>query len=197
MADEDPWGAGDEEETPAVATSKAASKAGSKAGSKSGSKTGSKAATPKGTGTPGKNTPSRAATPTSNAGDAPGDGEPLPEAEVPPQDDPNRPRPLKLYKHWVRPKFLQYKYMYDYRTNYYNDVIDYLDKRGRGVNREVPRAQTWAERVLRTHTNPSALDYYKCQKKEDKHLIQTIAATIRTHNYHTKAYINRKYSSIM
>lgn len=51
-----------------------------------------------------------------------------------------------------RPKFLQYRYMYDYRTNYYDDVIDYLDKRGRGVNREVPRAQTWAERVLRTHT---------------------------------------------
>lgn len=98
MADEDPWGAADEEETPVVA-SKPASKAASKAGSKAGSKTGSKAGTPKGTGA--VNTPSRAATPTSNAGDAPADGE-LPEAEVPPQDDPNRPRPLKLYKHWVR-----------------------------------------------------------------------------------------------
>lgn len=93
MADEDPWGAGDEEETPAAptASSKPASKSTSKAGSKSGSKAGT-----------GKNTPTRSATPTSNAGDAPGDGEPLPEAEVPPQDDPNRPRPLQLYKHWVR-----------------------------------------------------------------------------------------------
>lgn len=45
--------------------------------------------------------------------------------------------------------------------------------------------------------SPSALDHYKAQKKEDHHLIQTIAATIRTHNYHTKAYINRKYSSVM
>lgn len=51
-----------------------------------------------------------------------------------------------------RPKFLQYRYMYDYRTNYYNDVIEYLDKRAKGINCEPPRAQTWAERVLRTHT---------------------------------------------
>lgn len=42
--------------------------------------------------------------------------------------------------------------MYDYRTNYYDDVINYLDKRSRGAKVEVPRAQTWAERVLRTHT---------------------------------------------
>lgn len=50
-----------------------------------------------------------------------------------------------------RPRFLQYNYMYDYRRNYYNDVIDYLDMRNRGLKPEVPRAQTWAERVLRTH----------------------------------------------
>lgn len=106
MADEDPWGAGDEEETPAVA-----SKPASKAASKAGSKTGSKAGTPKGTGSASKagsntgskagskaGTPSRPATPTSGVGE----GEILPEAEVPPQDDPNRPRPLQLYKHWVR-----------------------------------------------------------------------------------------------
>lgn len=42
--------------------------------------------------------------------------------------------------------------MYDYRTNYYNDVIEYLDKRAKGEKAEIPRAQTWAERVLRTHT---------------------------------------------
>lgn len=110
MADEDPWGAGDEEETPAVASkpaSKAGSKAESKAGSKATSKAGSKAATPKGSGAASKagsvsgskaGTPSRPATPTSGVGE----GEALPEAEVPPQDDPNRPRPLQLYKHWVR-----------------------------------------------------------------------------------------------
>lgn len=40
--------------------------------------------------------------------------------------------------------------MYNYRTNYYDDVIDYLDKKQVGVAREIPRPQTWAERVLRT-----------------------------------------------
>lgn len=93
MADEDPWGAGDEEEIPAAATTAPTSKSGSKSASKAGSKSASKAGT-------GKNTPSRAETPTGDA--APADGEPLPEAEVPPQEDPNRPRPVLLFKHWVR-----------------------------------------------------------------------------------------------
>lgn len=48
------------------------------------------------------------------------------------------------------PQFLQYNYMYDYRVNYYDDVINYLDRRSRGVATEIPRPQTWAERVLRT-----------------------------------------------
>lgn len=89
----------------------------------------------------------------------------------PPEDDGYR-KPVQLYRHWVRlvlhctvqhctvlylmqsalfrPKFLQYKYMYNYRTNYYDDVIDYIDKKQTGVAREIPRPQTWAERVLRT-----------------------------------------------
>jgi hypothetical protein len=40
--------------------------------------------------------------------------------------------------------------MYDYRLNYYDDVIDYLDKKDRGIKSEIPKPQTWAERVLRT-----------------------------------------------
>lgn len=117
------------------------------------------------------------------------------EAEHPAPGDDKYRKPLQLYKHWVRPKFLQYNYMYNYRTNYYDDVIDYLDKRNRGYNREIPRPQTWAERVLRT--NQSYHSESKFEKKEDHHLIQTIASSIKTHNYHTKAYINRKYSSVL
>lgn len=49
-----------------------------------------------------------------------------------------------------RPRFLQYNYMYDYRLNYYDDVIDYIDKKDRGIKAELPKPQTWAERVLRT-----------------------------------------------
>ncbi|EDW18716.1 flightin [Drosophila mojavensis] len=115
----------------------------------------------------------------------------------PPEDDGYR-KPVQLYRHWVRPKFLQYKYMYNYRTNYYDDVIDYLDKKQVGVARDIPRPQTWAERVLRTRDiNAGGIDNYSQSTKRDKHLIQTLAASIRTYNYHTKAYINQKYASVL
>ncbi|CAD7006099.1 flightin [Ceratitis capitata] len=115
----------------------------------------------------------------------------------PPEDDGYR-KPVQLYRHWVRPQFLQYKYMYNYRTNYYDDVIDYLDKKQVGVPREIPRAQTWAERVLRTNNASGRdLDSYISTSKRDKHLVQTLAASIRTHNYHTKAYINQKYANVL
>ncbi|KRT83698.1 hypothetical protein AMK59_4351, partial [Oryctes borbonicus] len=58
------------------------------------------------------------------------------ETEVEPID----PDKLLLFKHWIRPRFLQYGYLYDYRQNYYNDVIDFLDKRQKGFSRDVPRA---------------------------------------------------------
>ncbi|TMW46967.1 hypothetical protein DOY81_007954 [Sarcophaga bullata] len=123
--------------------------------------------------------------------------EELPPPPPPPEDDGYR-KPVQLYRHWVRPKFLQYKYMYNYRTNYYDDVIDYLDKKQVGVLRDIPRAQTWAERVLRTsYSSGRGLDSYESSIKRDKHLIQTLAASIRPHNYHTKAYINQKYAKVL
>ncbi|KAH8373312.1 hypothetical protein KR009_000399 [Drosophila setifemur] len=125
-----------------------------------------------------------------------------PEEEIkapppPPEDDGYR-KPVQLYRHWVRPKFLQYKYMYNYRTNYYDDVIDYIDKKQTGVSRDIPRPQTWAERVLRTrNTSSGGIDSYAPSAKRDKQLIQTLAASIRTYNYHTKAYINQRYASVL
>ncbi|XP_034657812.1 flightin [Drosophila subobscura] len=116
---------------------------------------------------------------------------------LPPEDDGYR-KPVQLYRHWVRPKFLQYKYMYNYRTNYYDDVIDYIDKKQVGVARDIPRPQTWAERVLRTRNiSGSGIDSFEPSTKRDKQLIQTLAASIRTYNYHTKAYINQKYASVL
>lgn len=50
-----------------------------------------------------------------------------------------------------RPKFSQYRYLDDYRYNYYDDVLDYLDKRSKGISRDIPRPQYWAERVIRTN----------------------------------------------
>ncbi|KAL5290454.1 fln family protein [Megaselia abdita] len=194
MADEDPWG--DVEETPAPAagtpkkttptppSSKPGSKPASKAASPGGSKAGSKAGSAQGSRAPSERG--------SVAGEA-GEGQPPP----PPPDDDKYRKPVQLYRHWVRPKFLQYRYMYNYRTNYYDDVIDYLDKKQKGENREIPRPQTWAERVLRVqHTGPRSFDDYGVHKPESLRLV-TLPAVIRTYNYHTKAYVNQRYARIL
>ncbi|XP_055378501.1 flightin isoform X1 [Condylostylus longicornis] len=191
---------------------------------KSGSKPGSKAQTP----TAGSKTGSKAGTPAagSKVGTPTGGSKAesvAPEEAAPPPPPQEEKRPIRYYRHWVRPQFLQYKYMYQYRHNYYNDVIDYLDKRDKGINRPVPKAQTWAERVLRTNAerryvyfdqppqvvaNPkywgpsipssgrlSPIDDY--HPKGEPHLIITLPAVIKAHNYHTKSYINQRYQRVL
>jgi len=111
-------------------------------------------------------------------------------------------RKTQLYKHWVRPRFLQYNYMYDYRLNYYDDVIDYLDKKDRGIQSEIPKPQTWAERVLRTvkdKPHSSSYEDYEAthQSKRDNKLKITITNQINSYNYHSKSYTNRKYAGIL
>lgn len=69
-----------------------------------------------------------------------------------------RVQPRKLDKfipftHWSRPTSLNYEYIYLFRKNYYDDVLDYLDKRSHGVQRDLPKPQTWAERALRTYSS--------------------------------------------
>ncbi|XP_070501896.1 flightin isoform X1 [Chironomus tepperi] len=109
----------------------------------------------------------------------------------------------QLYKHWVRPRFLQYNYMYDYRLNYYDDIIDYLDKKDRGIKSEPPKPQTWAERVLRTvkdKPHSSSYEAYESahhSSQRDQRLKITITNQINSYNYHTKSYTNRKYASIL
>ncbi|XP_055378502.1 flightin isoform X2 [Condylostylus longicornis] len=166
---------------------------------KSGSKPGSKAQTP----TAGSKTGSKAGTPAagSKVGTPTGGSKAesvAPEEAAPPPPPQEEKRPIRYYRHWVRPQFLQYKYMYQYRHNYYNDVIDYLDKRDKGINRPVPKAQTWAERVLRTNAESGRLspidDYHP---KGEPHLIITLPAVIKAHNYHTKSYINQRYQRVL
>lgn len=90
-------------------------------------------------------------------------------------------RKLVLNKHWVRPKFLQYNYMYNYRQNYYDDVIDYLDRRARGMPGDIPRPQYWAERVLRTERKApksveSMYNYTNIGlKRDEKRLMYTLS----------------------
>ncbi|XP_063547631.1 flightin [Cydia strobilella] len=123
--------------------------------------------------------------------------EPKAEEAEPPAPEPvvvTEPKKL-IFKHWVRPKFLQYNYMYDYRHNYYDDVINYLDRRNKGMATEKPRAQTWGERALRTYIAKDA-SYRARQASRDTALLRAVSTGARFHRYHTKSIISRKYSTL-
>ncbi|XP_014218158.1 flightin [Copidosoma floridanum] len=103
--------------------------------------------------------------------------------------------PPKYTLHWVRPLFLNYGYLYDYRQNYYNDVIDWMNKRNKGISRETPRAQEWSERAMRTYD----------QKNKDKsrkgvadmNILRSYKPKVRHYSYHTRAYYSLKYQKIL
>ncbi|TGZ32040.1 flightin [Temnothorax longispinosus] len=99
--------------------------------------------------------------------------------------------------HWVRPLFLNYAYLYDYRKNYYDDVIDYLDSRQKGIYREPPRAQEWAERALRTYDEKNIDKSFK-RSADMKYLTNMKRIqTSRHYSYHTRAYYSLKYQKIL
>lgn len=103
--------------------------------------------------------------------------------------------PPKYNHHWVRPLFLNYDYLYDYRKNYYDDVIDYLDQRQKGLFREPPRAQEWAERAMRTYDQKNIDKSIK--RAADLKEITQMRLTSRYYSYHTRAYYSMKYQKIL
>ncbi|KOB75204.1 Flightin [Operophtera brumata] len=120
------------------------------------------------------------------------------EAETPAPEAPVlgfEPKKL-ICRHWIRPRSSQYTYITDYRTNYYNDVISYLDRRNQGLPVEKPRAQTWGERTLRTYLANSPRSYADRFSNRDSLLLRHISIGARFHRYHTKSLISRKYSSL-
>ncbi|KAM3968570.1 flightin [Aphomia sociella] len=121
---------------------------------------------------------------------------PQPEEAEPPAPENivmgTEPRKL-IFKHWIRPKFLQYSYLYDYRKNYYDQVINYLDSRNKGLPVEKPRAQTWGERALRTYLSKNS-NYSSKMLNKDTTLLHHISTGARFHRYHSKSLISRKYS---
>ncbi|XP_076764871.1 flightin-like [Xylocopa sonorina] len=103
--------------------------------------------------------------------------------------------PPHYNRHWVRPIFLNYAYLYDYRKNYYDDVIDYLNQRQKGLYREPPRAQEWAERTLRTYDEKN-LDKSVKRSADLKYIIN-MRHEPRYYSYHTRAYYSLKYQKIL
>ncbi|XP_074030158.1 flightin isoform X2 [Leptinotarsa decemlineata] len=107
------------------------------------------------------------------------------------------PDKLLLFKHWIRPKFLPYKCLYDYRRNYYDDVMEVLGSRKRGIKRNIPPAQTWAERMCRLRSDPLwKLDKFD-RHLEDIKLITTTEISGNFHSYYTKEQFNRRYSKLL
>ncbi|KPJ06377.1 Flightin [Papilio machaon] len=141
--------------------------------------------------------PAAAAQPASDAPAGEAAGEDKPEvAEPPPPVDNTKNEPRRLvFKHWIRPKFLQYNYIYDYQRNYYDDVLSYLDRRNRGLPVERPRAQTWGERALRTYLSKDH-SYTAKTYNTDTTLLHHISSAARFQRYHSKARIARKYSNL-
>ncbi|PSN49757.1 hypothetical protein C0J52_08463 [Blattella germanica] len=118
--------------------------------------------------------------------------ESLPPPQASKSRDPNR---TILFRHWSRPTRLQYRYLYDYRHNYYDDVIDYLDRKTKGISRDIPRAQTWAERMLRTY-NKDLTSAANTSRSRDIELISNIRASTNVYNYHSKDFLYRKYPAL-
>ncbi|XP_075991176.1 flightin isoform X2 [Anticarsia gemmatalis] len=143
--------------------------------------------------TPAPAEPAPAEAPAADAAAAPADAAKPEVAEPPaPENLVLGTEPKKLvFKHWIRPRTLRpYGYLYDYQHNYYNDVINYLDRRNKGLPVEKPRAQTWGERVLRTYLSKSA-GYLSNKSSKDSHLLHHISTGARFHRYHSKSLISR------
>ncbi|XP_013184857.1 flightin [Amyelois transitella] len=142
-------------------------------------------------------TPAPAAVPEeAPAPDAAADAKPE-EAEPPAPEVVMGTEPKKLvFRHWIRPKFLQYAYLYDYQKNYYDQVINYLDRRNKGLPVEKPRPQTWAERALRTYLARSSSSLSARSTGRDTALLRGISSGARFHRYHSKSLISRKYSKL-
>lgn len=85
-----------------------------------------------------------------------------------------------------------------YRQNYYDDVMDYLDKRGRGIPREIPRAQTWGERMMRSYSN-KVVQYRMFAKRvrEDFEMTEKTRMSGNFFYYHVKNLFDRKFSPLL
>ncbi|XP_015119921.1 flightin [Diachasma alloeum] len=104
------------------------------------------------------------------------------------------PKP-KYTLHWVRPVILGYRYITDYRQFYYNDVIDWLDKRNRGIERDPPNCEEWSERAFKMY---NAKNINKSVKQiADLRWITCYRTVPRYYSYHTRAYYSLKYQPIL
>lgn len=98
----------------------------------------------------------------------------------------------RIYTHWARNKHLQYKYVTEYANVYFDDCVDYLNKRQRGIERDVPRPQEWPERVLRLYAREGERLTHDSQYwNTDKNKVKDRCSIF--HAVHSKDYYRRQY----
>ncbi|XP_060535724.1 flightin isoform X2 [Cylas formicarius] len=107
------------------------------------------------------------------------------------------PDKLLLFKHWIRPRYLQYRYLYEYRRNYYDDVMEAVERRQKGFRRDIPRPQTWAERALRTYNDPLRKLEEFDRRLEDVRLVTRSEISGTFYNYYAKQNFNKRYSKLL
>lgn len=76
--------------------------------------------------------------------------------------------------------------------------MDYLDKRSRGISREIPHAQTWAERILRTY-NDRVTKYrlFTRRIQDDLAMVESTKNSGNFFYYHVKNLFDRQFSPLL
>jgi len=101
-----------------------------------------------------------------------------------------RKRPT-TFVHWQRPRSQVYEYNYDYGSNYYRPMVDYLDSRARGDRRvEAPRPMLWEERALKSYLDRNQRSQ-SFRHSRDAMLLQTLRSSSSKYIAHTKSYARK------
>jgi len=96
----------------------------------------------------------------------------------------------KVFVHWSRPKSYLYEYNYDYGSNYYRSMIDYLDQRAKGGRPEAPKPESWEERALKSYLERSRRTA-SLKHNRDTELLQSIRSSSSHYIAHTKTYARK------
>ena len=93
---------------------------------------------------------------------------------------------------WKRPKSHLYEYNYDYGSNYYRSMINYLDARNggeRGLER--PGPETWGERALKSYLERAYRKDHMREPGPDEQLLYHIRRSCSSYIHHAKSYSRR------
>ncbi|KAJ8948758.1 hypothetical protein NQ318_017927 [Aromia moschata] len=101
------------------------------------------------------------------------------------------PLPIEL------PRFLHYKCLYDYRRSYYDDVMEVLSSRRKGIRRNIPPAQTWAERYCRARSDPLRKVEAFNRYLDDVKLVTKTEISGNFYKHYSKEQFNRRFSPLL